>query len=60
VNEPFAGGYVPTRWYEIDTRVGAIMLEIRRDTYMDEVTGEPTTGIDRVSAAATRFLQRIV
>lgn len=58
VNEPFAGAYVPTRWYELDRRVSAIMLEIRRDTYMDEITGEPTTGIDRVTAATASFLHR--
>ncbi len=34
------------------------MLQIRRDTYMDEVTGEPTTGIDEVAAATTRFPNR--
>lgn len=56
VNEPFAGAYVPTRWYGLDARMGAIMLEIRRDTYLDEVTGEPTTGIEAVTAAMAQFL----
>jgi N-formylglutamate deformylase len=58
VDEPFAGAYVPTRWYGLDRRVNAIMLEVRRDTYLDEVTGEPTAGIDEVAAATARFLNR--
>jgi N-formylglutamate deformylase len=56
VNEPFAGAYVPTPWFGIDRRVRAIMLEMRRDTYMDELTGEPTTGIDAITSAVVRFL----
>jgi N-formylglutamate deformylase len=56
VNEPFAGAYVPTHWYGIDRRVRAIMLELRRDTYMDEGSGEPTAGIDAIIAALVRFL----
>lgn len=59
VNEPFAGAYVPTRWYGRDARVSAIMLEIRRDTYLHETTGDPTTGIDEVIAAVVRFLRRV-
>ena len=31
--------YVPLRWLGKDPRVESIMLEVRRDTYMDEATG---------------------
>ena len=37
-NAPFAGAYVPLKHYHRDARVNSVMLDIRRDVYMDEVT----------------------
>ncbi len=39
-NTPFAGSLVPTRFYRRDARVRSLMIELRRDHYMDERTGE--------------------
>lgn len=44
---PFAGTFVPTRLLG-DARVTSVMLEIRRDTYLDEATGEPHDGLARM------------
>ena len=35
VDQPFAGTYVPLRHYGKDTRVASLMVEIRRDQYLD-------------------------
>lgn len=40
MNQPFSGSYVPERFYETDTRVRSVMLEIRRDI-MGEWRSEP-------------------
>ena len=39
IDTPFSGSIVPMKFYEKDERVKSIMIEIRRDLYMDEKTG---------------------
>jgi len=51
VNEPFIGTYVPLEQYGIDQRVKSVMIEIRRDLYMDEATGEPKVDVIKALAA---------
>ena len=37
---PFSGSIVPMKFYQEDARVKSIMIEIRRDLYINETTGE--------------------
>jgi N-formylglutamate deformylase len=39
INTPFAGAIVPAKHHKKDERVQAVMIEIRRDLYLDESTG---------------------
>ena len=58
VNESFHGTYVPLRFYDAkDTRVQSVMLEIRRDVYMDEHT---LAAHEDGLTALTRSLQNLV
>lgn len=50
VNAPFAGAMVPTAYYHKDARVQSVMIEVRRDLYMDEATGERHAGFARIQA----------
>ena len=51
-NTPFAGTFVPTHHLG-DPRVSSVMLEIRRDTYLDEDTARQHAGAARVRGFVT-------
>jgi len=50
-DSPFAGAYVPLEFYGKDPRVEALMVEIRRDTYMSEPGGPAGAGLRLLGAA---------
>ncbi|MEV3988689.1 N-formylglutamate amidohydrolase [Streptomyces sp. NPDC049837] len=59
LDSPFAGTYVPLRYYGKDPRVGALMVEIRRDLYLDE-RGEPLgRGVEALSGALAGLVAEI-
>jgi N-formylglutamate amidohydrolase len=41
LNAPFSGALVPSRYFGQEKRVAALMIEVRRDVYLDESTGMP-------------------
>ncbi|MCG7208959.1 N-formylglutamate amidohydrolase [Streptomyces arenae] len=51
LDSPFSGTYVPLEYYGKDARVGALMVEIRRDLYMTEPGGPAGAGLERLAAA---------
>ncbi|MFI6938313.1 N-formylglutamate amidohydrolase [Streptomyces sp. NPDC050418] len=59
VNSPFAGTYVPLRFYGHDTRVRALMIEIRRDLYMSEPGGEAGEGLRKLGIALGELVAQL-
>lgn len=59
MNTPFSGAYVPLRHYERTAEVTALMIEIRRDTYMTEPGGATHDGVDVIVRALTRLVDAV-
>ncbi|MEU6140819.1 N-formylglutamate amidohydrolase [Streptomyces sp. NPDC047081] len=59
LDSPFGGTYVPLEFYGKDARVSALMVEIRRDTYMTEPGGPPGPGLGRLGAALARLVDAV-
>jgi N-formylglutamate amidohydrolase len=59
LNRPFAGTMVPLDFWRKDPRVFSAMIELRRDLYMDEATGQPRNlpAMTRVMMAASEALR---
>lgn len=49
-DRPFAGSIVPLEFLGSDARVATIMVEVRRDQYMDEATGERLPAFEQVAS----------
>ncbi len=59
-NQTFHGSYVPLEHYQRDDRVRSVMLEIRRDTYMDEATGRRNQRrVRELSAALAQLVETL-
>ena len=60
VDVPFSGAIVPNRFFGKEARVWSVMVEVRRDLYMDEATGERHAGFARLQAMLAAFRAELV
>lgn len=51
INTPFAGAYIPLKHYRSDERVLGLMVEIRRDVYLDDELRATDDGVGRIAWA---------
>jgi N-formylglutamate amidohydrolase len=55
VDVPFSGAMVPNSCFGREPRLWSVMIEVRRDLYMDEATGERHKGFARTQAVLAEF-----
>lgn len=60
INHPFAGAMVPQGFYQTDKRVVALMIEVRRDLYMDELNTEKLFVFDSVRQRIRNVISEII
>ena len=58
-NEPFKGSIVPLKFYNKEIQVQSIMIEVRRDLYMNEQSGEKNNKFYRIKSILEKIIKKI-
>jgi len=59
-NAPFKGSIVPLKFYNKDKRVQSVMIEVRRDLYMNEHSGEKNKKFNYIKNILDQILMKII
>ena len=59
VDVPFSGAMVPNACFGQDPRLWSVMIEVRRDLYMDETTGDRHAGFARTQAVLAELRREL-
>jgi N-formylglutamate amidohydrolase len=59
VNQPFSGTFVPSKYWRKDSRVRSIMIEIRRDLYLDESTASKNSNFNKIKSILHTYRQSL-
>ena len=58
-NEPFKGSIVPLKFYNKDKRVQSVMIEVRRDLYMNEHSGEKNKKFYDIKTVLEKIIKKV-
>lgn len=59
INRPFAGTFVPGKYYLNDKRVMSLMVEVNRELYMDQFSGQKNEGFDIIKNLLNKILREL-
>ena len=59
INQPYNGTIVPTEFYQKDSRIMSIMIEINRSLYMDEKSGTKNDSFESIKKEINEVLNSI-
>jgi N-formylglutamate deformylase len=59
IDRPFSGALVPMAFYRSDARVSAVMIEVNRRLYLDEVSGTAAAGFEKCRARLATVLNAL-
>lgn len=60
INVPFSGSIVPSYFHRKDQRVQSIMVEVRRDLYLDETTGNKNGQFAAIKEHISGLLENLI
>ena len=60
LDEPFGGSLVPAAFYQREPRVSTVMVEVRRDLYMNELTGKKLRGYAAFRSRLRNLLETMI
>ena len=60
IDTPFSGSIVPLKFYQNEKRVQSVMIEVRRDLYMNEETGQKTNNFIIIKNTVRNVISEIV
>ncbi|MFI3244170.1 MAG: N-formylglutamate amidohydrolase [Akkermansia sp.] len=60
INTPFAGALVPMKYYQKNAAVQSLMIELRRDLYMDEETGDKNAHFTSLQTDIRDILRELI
>ena len=58
-NAPFKGSVVPLKFYNKDKRVQSVMIEVRRDLYMNEESGEKNNNFYDIKNVLEKIIKKL-
>ena len=59
-NEPFSGSYVPLKYFQKESKIKSLMIEVRRGTYMNESEGVANKQYEQTKNLISEVMKEIV